>query len=180
MPNRISFIPECHLDKALTLVVLMGQQELVEKKNGISQVDAKMKEAYARYGDSQRLVGLVDKDKKFFHNEYLATFQPDAAQPPIASAGFWLRRHPATPAQTLILLDPGIEAWVLAAARACQLDPAGYKLPDTPALLRDYAKNRSVHENKEVIGFLLEVRRRRPEPYRHLADCMSRLLAEDT
>ena len=177
MPNRILFIPECHLDKALALVVLMGQQEMVEKKNGISQVDAKMKDSYARHGTSQHLVGLVDKDKKFFHNEYLATFQPDAAQPPIASAGFWLRRHPDTPAQSLILLDPGIEAWVLAAARACQLDPALYKLPDTPELLRAYTKNRSVHENKEVIGFLLEIRRRRPAPYQYLADCVSRLVA---
>jgi len=178
MPNHILFIPECHLDKTLALVVLMGRQELVEKKNGISQVGAKMKEAYARYGDSHRFVGLVDKDKKFFHNEYLATFQPDATQPPIASAGFWLRRHPATPAQALILLDPGIEAWVLAAARACQLDPAAYKLPDTPELLRDYTKNRNVHDNKDVIGFLIEIRRRRPEPYQHLANCVSRLMAE--
>ena len=134
-----------------------------------------MRWEYGRFGPARQVVGLVDFDKKFWQNEYLRTFQagPHATVP---TTGFHLRQHPDTDAQQLILLDPGIEAWVLAAATSCGINPTDYNLPATPTALGQRTKNRTVRDDSSVREFLLEIRRRYPAAYQHLAEYVSQVL----
>ncbi len=122
-PPHPLFIPECYADTALMLTLLRenadNEKELakyVNHQHGIGNVGSLMD---AEYDPRRRVVGLVDLDKKFHEQPYLAQFELRAGSLERKAGPHAVLQHPTRPTQYLLALNPAFETWL--ADRAAEL-----------------------------------------------------------
>ncbi len=137
------FVPECYADTALMLTLLRenaaNEKELaryVNHQHGIGNVGRVMKAE----GAGRRVVGLVDLDKKFHEQPYLAQFRLLAGSLERKMQSHALLQHPARPTQYLLALNFAFETWL--ADRAAELGTtlAAYGLPGDSKAFKTHSR----------------------------------------
>ena len=99
MPESVLFVPECHVDTALTRTLLAERLTFINHQHGIYKV-ANVLRLQAESGKARFVVGMANRDKKFADVKYLQPFAnttPVAARPG-PNCRYAIHRHPAQPA----------------------------------------------------------------------------------
>ena len=158
LPHTPLFVPECYVDTALMRALLFDRREYINHQHGIGNVGRLMKKQAETYGNARRIIGMVDRDKKFDEQPYLDAFQPPARVRP-EHATHHILTHPTHPTQRLIVLNPACDAWLFKAARAAVIDPAQYGLPNALPDFITFCKQREVGDISELRNLLTDIRR---------------------
>jgi hypothetical protein len=113
---------ECNPDGYL-LKAIGIPRHLIRHEGGIGNVVVKV--------DSfPSSVGLIDEDPNGTHPRALQHFQTFGE-----NNGIRLMRRFESPDQTLVVVCPTLETWLLQRAKECNVDPKDYGLPDDPKIL---------------------------------------------
>lgn len=169
MPENVLFVPECHVDTALTQVLLADRLTFINHQKGIPKV-ARVLEDQAKANRGPRfVVGMVDKDKKFADVKYLRRFTREVHARPGPDCRFRIYQHPQQPTHYLIVMEPACDTWIFEAAQAAQLDLAGFGLPVTLLGFIDFVKEEGVEDSPQLRGLLQAIRQARPAAYQELA-----------
>ncbi len=170
------FVPECYVDTALMRALLFDRREYINHQHGIGNVGRLMKKQAEEYGGARRVIGMVDRDKKFDEQPYLDAFQPPARVRP-EYATHHVLTHPTHTSQLLIVLNPACDAWLFEAARAAGIDPAQYGLPAMLPAFIAFCKHRGVADIPELRALLTDIRRAYPPAYQKLAEAVARMVS---
>ncbi len=162
LPHPPLFVPECYVDTALMRALLFDRREYINHQHGIGNAGRLMKKQAADYGAARRVVGMVDRDKKFDEQPYLDAFQPPDRVRPEEHATHHVLTHPTVASQLLIVLNPACDAWLFEAARAAGIELAQYGLPTTFAEFIAFCKHRGVANIPELRALLADIRRAYP------------------
>lgn len=169
MPENVLFVPECHVDTALTRTLLAGRDSFLNHQHGITKV-ANLLRAHAETGRGPRfVVGMVDKDKKFADVHYLRQFSHPFAVHESADCRYCIYQHPEQTSHFLIVLDPACDTWIFEAAQAAGLDIAAFGLPPLLPNFIDFMKEEGVEDSREVSRLLQAIKQVQPPAYRELA-----------
>lgn len=177
MPERIEFVPECHVDTALMWVLLSWRLRFINHQHGISKVATAL-QRHATTSDTI-VVGMVDADKQFDQSIYLREFVElphEACHVPGGS--FQVRQHPTCSTQFLIVLQPACDRWLFQTATAAGLRLSDYGLPPTLTAFLDVTKQRGAENLPELKRLLYAIRQARPAAYEQLAAFLSRQMAQ--
>lgn len=102
------FVPECHVDTALTQSLLSDRLKFINHKHGITQVANALKNQ-AELGRGPRfVVGMVDKDKKFADVKYLRNFTHEIASHAGPNSCHRIYQNPQQPSRFLIVMEAGV------------------------------------------------------------------------
>ena len=175
-PHTPLFVPECYVDTALMRALLFDRREYINHQHGIGNVGRLMKKQAETYGDARRIIGMVDRDKKFDEQPYLDAFRPPARVRP-EHATHHVLAHPTHTTQRLIVLNPACDAWVFEAARAAGIKPAQYGLPDALPEFIGFCKQREVGDIPELRALLADIRRAYPPAYQQLAEAVAAMVS---
>jgi hypothetical protein len=74
MADYALFVPECFVDTALTLSLVQNRRQFISHQQGIGNVGRVMSQQSKLNGAHRRVVGLVDRDKKFREQPYLSVY----------------------------------------------------------------------------------------------------------
>ncbi|MBD2767317.1 hypothetical protein IC235_05370 [Hymenobacter sp. BT664] len=177
MPENVMFVPECHVDTALTRTLLAHRLSFINHQHGISKV-ANILRHQAESGNVRFVVGMVDKDKKFEAITYLRLFARSA---PIAArtgpdCRYCIYQDPQHPSHYLIVLEPACDTWIFEAAHAAGLDLAHFGLPTALATFIDVMKDESAEDNPKLIRLLRAIKQAQPAAYRDLAQFVAEIM----
>ncbi len=178
------FIPEGHIDKALTRTVVgLSRQvdQIVNRKQGCTGVARAMQDEWKKYGSQRRVIGMVDDDKKFADVAYLTEFSREVGNSHAAEASHSIRRHPARPTQYLIVLAPACDTWIWQAAVQAGLVLAAYQMPETRREFVSFCKGRGkwVGTDPQMLKLLDDIRRNRPDLFVALAGFVTQIMKLD-
>ena len=170
MPENVLFVPECHVDTALTRSLLSDRLTFINHQHGISKV-ANVLRQQAESGSVRFVVGMVDKDKKFADVQYLRPFA--GSRPVAARTGpdcrYCIYQHPAQPNHYLIVMEPACDTWIFEAAQAAGLDLARFGLPTAIKDFIEVMKDEDAEDNPGLIRLLWNIKQAQPPAYRELA-----------
>jgi hypothetical protein len=180
MPEQVLFVPECHIDTALTRTLLAQRLTFINHQHGISKV-AHVLRQQAEAGKARFVVGMVDKDKKFDAVTYL---RPFASAPPVAASTgpdcrYRIHQHPAHTSHYLIVLEPACDTWIFEAAHAAGLRVADFGLPPALPDFIEVMKNEDAEDNPRLIRLLEAIKRAQPPAYRELAQFVAEVMDEN-
>src|SRR5208337_865449 len=86
-------------------------------------------------GEFGKVIGLCDEDDPNSHRiPFLDEFILDQDLP---DEGMKLFRHRSSDNKHLIMVTPRLEEWLYRRAKVCKIDPAEYKLPRDPEVLKE-------------------------------------------
>ena len=174
------FVPECYADTALTLTLLRendaNEKELakyVNHQHGIGNVGSLMQSVQ---DPRRRVVGLVDLDKKFHEQPYLAQFKLRAGSLERKAGPHALLQHPERPSQYLLALNPAFETWL--ADRATELGTTllACGLPTDAKAFKTYSRTEGLQRHGQLRQLLNAIATARypayAEPARFIAAIM--------
>ena len=173
------FIPECHVDTALTRSLVVYRcdfDDFINHKHGVSKVAAEMERQWKLVGVERRIVGIVDRDKRLENIAYLAKFTQIVGGSPDPSAPHSVRRHPHRASHYLIVLNPACDTWVWQAAAVAGLILSSHGLPDDHWEFIEYCKTVNVENQPELKSLLVAISRARPSVYAELADFVAQVM----
>jgi hypothetical protein len=181
MPENVLFVPECHVDTALTRTLLADRLTFINHQHGISKV-ANVLRDQAESGKARFVVGMVDKDKKFADVKYLRPFAD--SRPVAARSGpdcrYRIHQHPVHAHHYLIVLDPACDTWIFEAAHAAGLAPADFDLPATLPAFIEVMKDEDAEDNPRLIRLLRAIQQAQPTAYRELAEFVAEVMDQDS
>lgn len=180
------FVPECYADTALMLTLLRenadNQKSLrdfyVNHQHGIGNVGNLMNERWEDYGQSRRIVGLVDLDKKFNEQPYLREFtRIVAGGNERGQHAFVLLQHHTRLTQFLIGLNPAFEDWLDARADESGTSRVAFRLETDSKRFKRYCHQAdTLNRTSQLRCLLAEIARARPPAYAALADFVGRVM----
>lgn len=181
MPENVLFVPECHVDTALTRSLLADRLTFINHQHGISKV-ANVLRHQAEAGSVRFVVGMVDKDKKFADVKYL---QPFASSRPVAARAdsdcrYCIYQHPAHPTHYLIVMNPACDTWIFETAQAAGLDLAGFGLPTTIKDFIEVMKDEGAEDNPNLVRLLWNIKQAQPPAYRELAQFVADIMDQNS
>ena len=181
MPENVLFVPECHVDTALTRVLLADRLTFINHQHGISKV-ANVLRQQAESGRARFVVGMVDKDKKFADVKYLRPFadSPPVATRPGPDCRYRIHQHPAHASHYLIVLEPACDTWIFEAAHAAGLNPGHFGLPTTLPAFIEVMKEEDAEDNPNLIRLLAAIRQAQPAAYRELAEFVADIMDQNS
>lgn len=181
MPENVLFVPECHVDTALTRTLLADRLTFINHQHGISKV-ANVLAQQAETGRVRFVVGMVDKDKKFADVKHLQPFAD--ARPVAARSGpdcrYAIHQHPAHPSHYLIVMEPACDTWIFEAAHAAGLAPADFGLPATLPAFIEVMKDEDTEDNPRLIALLRAIKKAQPTAYRELAEFVADIMDQNS
>jgi len=147
------FVPECYADTALMLTLLRenadNEKELalhVNHQHGIGNVGSVMEAVQG----TRRVVGLIDLDKKFHEQPYLAQFKLRAGSLDRKAGPHAVLQHPTRPSQYLLALNPAFEAWLSERAVELGTTLAAYGLPTEPKAFKNYSRAQGLNRRGQL------------------------------
>lgn len=173
------FVPECHVDTALTRSLVVYRRDFddfISHKHGVPKVAAEMERQWKLFGSKRQVVGIVDRDKRLENVAYLADFTELIGGSLEASAPHSVRRHLTRATQYLIVLNPACDTWVWQAAAAAGVLLPDYGLPAGRWEFIDYCKEEGIEDEPELKALLQAVSRARPAEYAELADFVAQVM----
>lgn len=176
------FVPECHVDTALSRLLLADHLTLINHQQGITKV-AKVLELQATAGRGPRFViGVVDNDKKFASNKYLLTFNKVIADRsgPGVTCCYRIYQQAVQPMHFLIVLNPACDQWIFEAAQAAHLDLASFGLPVTLSGFLGVTKKETAKTSEPLRNLLYAIRRAQPAAYEELAKFVSEVIEPES
>jgi len=179
MPQPPLFIPECHVDTALTRALVVYRRDFddfINHKHGVSKVATEMERQWKLFGAERRIVGIVDRDKRLENIAYLAEFTEVGPRDLASSTPHSIRRHPRRASQYLIVLNPACDTWIWQAAAVAQVVLPAHGLPADRWEFIEYCKTANVENQPELKSLLLAISRVRPGVYAELADFVARVM----
>ncbi len=181
MPENVLFVPECHVDTALTRTLLADRLIFINHQHGISKI-ANVLRQQAESGKARFVVGMVDKDKKFTDVTYL---RPFASSVPVAARSgpncrYAIHQHPAHPNHYLIVMEPACDTWVFEATHAAGLDLAHFGLPTTLPAFIEVMKDEDAEDNPRLVKLLRAVKQAQPAAYRELAEFVANVMDQNS
>ncbi len=179
MPQSPLFVPECHIDTALTRALVVHRRDFddfISHKHGASHVANEMKRQWEIFGPERSVVGIVDRDKRLEEIPYLAEFTHLVQGSLAQEAPHSIRRHPARSSQHLIVLNPACDTWVWQAAAAASVLLPTHGLPADRWAFIDYCKAGNSENQPELKALLLAIGRARPVMYAELADFVAQVM----
>lgn len=179
MPVPPLFVPECHVDTALTRALVVHRHDFddfISHKHGASKVATEMERQWQLFGVGRQVVGVVDRDKRLDEIAYLAEFTELVRGSLAADAPHSIHRHPARISQHLIVLNPACDTWVWRAATAAQVPLTSHGLPADRWAFIEYCKTVNVENQPELKSLLLAIGRARPAVYAELADFVADIM----
>lgn len=165
MPDSILFVPECHVDTALTRTLLLDRQKLIVHKKGAPNVGNELHAQAERFGESRLVVGLVDADKDLFSIKKLQPFTRTLEQCEEVGCRFSVYQHQTLSTQYLVVLEPACDGWIYGLAQAAALSPSDYGLPPTLPDFLTFTKRIQAEENPQIVALLKALRRNPPPAY---------------
>ena len=178
MPDSILFVPECHVDTALTRTLIQDQRKLIVHKKGAPNVGNELHAQAERFGESRLVVGLVDADKDLFSITKVKPFTRLLEQCEETDCRFSIYQHRELAVQYLVVLEPACDGWIYGAAKSADLNPAAYSLPPTLAGFLTFTKKMQAEENSEIGALLKALRRSAPPAYAQLTTFVANRLLE--
>ena len=180
MPEKVLFVPECHVDTALTQSLLSYRLTFINHQHGIPKV-ARVLEDQAKANRGPRfVVGMVDKDKKFADVKYLRNFSNEVHSRSGPDCRYRIYQHPAQPSHYLIVMDPACDTWIFEAAPAAGLDLAHFGLPATLAGFIDVVKDEGAEDSPQLIRLLQAIKQAQPAAYRELAEFVADVMDQNS
>ncbi|HEX8657933.1 MAG TPA: hypothetical protein VF690_10380 [Hymenobacter sp.] len=181
MPESVLFVPECHVDTALTRTLLADRLTFINHQHGISKV-ANVLRQQAESGRARFVVGMVDKDKKF---DAIAYLRPFANSLPMAARSgpdcrYRIYQHPVHESHYLIVLEPACDTWIFEAAQAARLDLASFGLPAALSAFIDVVKDEDAEDNLQLIALLRAIKQAQPTAYRELAEFVANIMDQNS
>lgn len=176
------FVPECHVDTALTRALLLYRHDFddfINHQHGVPKVAAEMVRQWKLFGTSRQVVGIVDRDKKLANVAYLDEFDDEVGGSQAADAPHSIRRHPTRPNHALIVLNPACDTWVWQASEAAGLSLSSYGLPTEYWAFIDYCKGKGVENLPSLTNLLVAIRRSRPAVYTELGNFVAEVMDID-
>lgn len=180
------FVPECYADTALMLTLLRenpaNQKQLrnfyVNHQHGIGNVGNLMQQRWKDHGQSRRVVGLVDLDKKFDEQPYLREFtRVVAGSLERRQHSFVLLQHHERLTQFLLVLNPAFEDWLDARAAECGTSRAACGLETDSKRFKRYCHQVDTLNDGSKLRHLLDaIATARPPAYTALAEFVSRVM----
>lgn len=177
MAEHALFVPECWADTALmhALLVTPNNHNLISHAQGIGNVGRVLKdEKGLRRG--RRLVGMVDRDKKFAEHPYLAEFTLVVAGSLDTSSPHCILRHATRPEQHLIVLNPACDTWLFQAAREAAVSLADFGIAANLPEFITFCKQDGITANPRMKELLWAIQQARPTIYRELADFVAAVM----
>jgi hypothetical protein len=169
MPESIMFVPECHVDTALTRTLLFDRLTFINHKHGISNVANALK-SQAENGRGPRfVVGMVDLDKKFADIKYLQRFTDLVQTRTGPDCRYRIYQQPEQLSHFLIVLEPACDTWIFEAAHSAGLDLVNFGLPTTLAGFIELVKDEDAEDHPQLRRLLQAIRQAQPSGYRELA-----------
>ena len=179
MPENVLFVPECHVDTALTRTLLADRLTFINHQHGISKV-ANVLHQQAKSGSARFVVGMVDKDKKFADVKYLQRFTHKYKAHSGPDCCYSIYQHPAQVNHYLIVMEPACDTWIFEAAHAAGLDPARFDLPTTLPAFIEVMKDEDAEDNPRLIRLLRAIRQAQPAAYRELAEFVADVMDQNS
>ena len=162
------FVPECYADTALMLTLLRendaNEKELakhVNHQHGIGNVGSLMEAVQG----ARRVVGLVDLDKRFHEQPYLAQFKLRAGSLDRKAGPHAVLQHPARPNQYLLALNPAFEAWLSERAAELGTTLAQCGLPTEPKAFKTYSRMQGLNRHGQLRQLLNAIATARHSAY---------------
>jgi hypothetical protein len=177
MAEHALFVPECWADTALmhALLVTPHNHNFVSHAQGIGNVGRLLKdEKGLRRG--RRLVGMVDRDKKFAEHPYLAEFTRVQVGSLEADSPHCILQHKTRLEQHLIVLNPACDTWLFRAAHEAGVPLAELGIATTLPEFVDFCKQDGVTSNSRMKELLWAIQQARPAVYRELADFIASVM----
>ena len=176
------FVPECYADTALMLTLLRenaANEKLlaryVNHQHGIGNVGGVMEAVQ----DGRRVVGLVDLDKRFHEQPYLAQFELLAGSLDRKAGPHAILRHPARPTQYLLALNPAFEAWLAERATELGTTLAAYGLPTAPKAFKAYSRVEGLKQHGQLRQLLAAIATARHPAYAEPASFIAAIMHLD-
>lgn len=164
------FVPECHVDTALTRVLLADRLTFINHKHGIPKVARVLQDQAEASRGPRFVVGMVDKDKKFADVKYLRHFSRVVQAHSGPNCRYHIYQNPAHETHYLIVMDPACDTWIFEAAHAAGLIISNFGLPATLAGFIDVVKDEDAEDNPQLIALLRAIKQAQPAAYRELAE----------
>jgi hypothetical protein len=145
------------------------EEIIILKQGNTGAVGNVMRDKYA----NTLAIGVVDKDDaKRFNSPYLLRFKEFTrnGMMPSDDDSVIVRRYPTqvlptpTPLQSLILLQPASEKWLLHCASQANILPEAFGLPTELTDLRRITKSETLNKHQPFKQFLFALRRAHPAP----------------
>ncbi len=178
MPENVLFVPECHVDTALTRTLLADRLTFINHQHGISKV-ANVLRQQAESGRSRFVVGMVDKDKKFADVKYLQHFTHEYRARSGPDCRYCIYQQPGQN-HYLIVLEPACDTWIFEAAHAAGLAPADFGLPPTLPAFIEVMKDEDAEDNPRLIRLLQAIQQAQPVAYRELAEFVADVMDQNS
>ncbi|MBD2723211.1 hypothetical protein [Hymenobacter armeniacus] len=124
----------------------------------------------------RRLVGIVDRDKKFHEQPYLAQFTLVVGGGKGPTDTHCIYQHPERTDQYIIVLNPACDLWLLKAARQAQLPLDEMGVPTELESFKDFSKQNGVTKNPKMRELLWRIQQARPPMYRELAEFVASIM----
>jgi len=154
------FLVECKPDAVLVESLILTSRKNIQHAGNKSELLKKLTE---RYSDSE---GVIDEDPWSIQPPHMQKFEEKQN---LTSYGLKML-HQTSKNNTLIVLCPRLEDWILEAAQEANVDPQKYNLPNDPAKLHqqiniqidkfqklvEKLKTKSNRLNKLAIGLRVE------------------------
>lgn len=163
------FVPECYADTALMLTLLRenaaNEKELaryVNHQHGIGKVGGVME---AIQDTGRRVVGLVDLDKKFHEQPYLAQFKLRAGSLERNADSHAVLQHPTRPTHYLLALNPAFETWLADRAAELGVTLADYGLPTDSKAFKTYSRTEGLKRHGQLRQLLNTIATARHSAY---------------
>jgi hypothetical protein len=175
------FLPEGHIDKAVTRALLGNRrdlEQLVNRKQGAPGVAKEMELQWKKFGPTRQVVGMVDDDKRFADVAYLAAFSRELYRSDATEAAHSIRQHPTQSSQYLIVLDPACDSWVWQAAVQAGLMLAAYNLPASRRAFVTYSKDggKGIGQDARMLRLLADIQREKPALFAELANFIKQVM----
>ena len=181
MPENVLFVPECHVDTALTRYLLADRLTFINHQHGISKV-ANVLRQQAESGKARFVVGMVDKDKKFADVKYLRPFagsSPIAARPG-PDCRYSIHQHPERLTHYLIVMEPACDTWIFETAHAAGLELAHFGFPVTLPEFIEVMKDEDIEDKPQLIRLLRTIKQAQPAAYRELAEFVADVMDQNS
>lgn len=176
MPENVLFVPECHVDTALTQALLSYRLTFINHQHGIPKVGHVLQAQAESNRGPRFVVGMVDKDKKFADVKYLRQFSREVQARSGPDCRYRIYQHPQHPTHYLIVLDPACDTWIFEAAQAAGLNMAHFALPTTLPGFIEVVKDEGAEDNPRLIGLLRAIKQAQPAAYRELAEFVANIM----
>jgi hypothetical protein len=169
MPENVMFLPECHVDTALTRTLLAQRLSFINHQHSITKVANALQQQAGSNRGPRFVVGVVDHDKRIADVKYLRQFSTVVTARPGPDCRYTIYQHPAHPTHYLVVLAPACDAWIFEAAQAAGLALPDFGLPPTLPGFIDVVKDESAEDNPLLISLLAAIKKAQPAAYRELA-----------